>query len=67
MTDGGEDLSKFYHGIRTNTAGRAMAYALATRTDMGFRHERIIPARHILPIARHFAVCTVAERAAGCV
>jgi len=44
------DLSRFYHGIRTNKAGRAMAYALATRTDTGFLHERIVSARHMLPI-----------------
>ncbi len=50
LYNAGEDLSQFYHGVRTNKAGRAMAYALSTRTDTGFRHERIIPARHMIPI-----------------
>lgn len=46
----GEDLSQFYHGVRTNKAGRALAYALSSRTDTGFLHERIIPARHLIPV-----------------
>lgn len=48
--DTADDLSQFYHGVRTNRAGRAMAYALARRTDMGFQHERIVPARYLMPI-----------------
>jgi len=50
LRDTGEDYANFYHGVRINKAGRAMAYAISKRTQTGFVHERVIPARYMLPI-----------------